>query len=65
TDPNHRTYYWLTGKKMILDNGNDVDDLVVMQRKVSITPIHYDLTNYDFLEELKSWNLKLPGTKQS
>ncbi len=65
TDPNHRTYYWLTGKKMILDEGNDVDDLVVMQKKVSVTPIHYDLTNYDFLEELKSWNLKLPGTKQS
>ena len=65
TDPNHRTYYWLTGKKKVLDEDDDVDDLVVMEKKVSITPIHYDLTNYDFLEELKSWNLKLPGTKQS
>ncbi len=64
-DPNHRTYYWLTGKKMVLDNGDDIDDLVVMQNKISVTPIHYDLTNYDFLEELKTWNLKLPDTKQS
>ncbi|MHB2154137.1 5'/3'-nucleotidase SurE [Calditrichota bacterium GD2] len=58
-DPNNRVYYWLTGKRMILDNGNDVDDLVVMQNKVSITPIQYDLTNYSFLEELKKWNIKM------
>ena len=58
-DPNGRTYYWLTGKRMILDNGDDVDDLVVMQNKVSITPIQYDLTNYSFIEELKQWNIKM------
>jgi len=57
-DPNNRTYYWLTGKKMILDEGDDVDDLVVMQKKVSITPIRYDLTHNEFLEELKHWQLK-------
>ena len=57
-DPNNRTYYWLTGKKMLLDTEDDVDDLVVMQKKVSITPVHYDLTNYKFLEELAKWNLK-------
>ncbi len=59
-DPNNRTYYWLTGKRMILDNGNDVDDLVVMQNKVSITPIQYDLTHYSFIKELKKWNIKKP-----
>lgn len=57
-DPNNRTYYWLTGKKMLLDKDEDVDDLAVMQNKVSITPIHYDLTNYEFLKELSKWNLK-------
>lgn len=58
TDPNNRTYYWLTGKRMMLDKDPDVDDLAVMHNKVSITPIHYDLTNYDFLKELNKWNLK-------
>ncbi len=58
-DPNNRVYYWLTGKRMILDNGNDIDDLVVMQNKVSITPIHYDLTNYKFIQELKKWDIRL------
>lgn len=57
-DPNNRTYYWLTGKKMLLDQDSDVDDLAVMHNNVSITPIHYDLTDYKFLQELKKWNLK-------
>ncbi len=59
TDPNNRTYYWLTGKKMLLDKDSDVDDLAVMNKNVSITPIHYDLTHYAFLEELNKWNLKI------
>lgn len=58
TDPNNRTYYWLTGKRMLVDKDPDVDDLAVMNKNVSITPIHYDLTNYEFLKELKKWNLK-------
>lgn len=58
TDPNNRTYYWLTGKKMLLDNDADVDDLAILNNNVSITPIHYDLTNYSFLKELDKWNLK-------
>ncbi len=59
-DPNNRVYYWLTGKRMILDHGDDIDDPVVMQNKISITPIHYDLTDYSFLEELKTWHLPNP-----
>ncbi len=56
-DPNNRTYYWLTGKRMVLDTDDHVDDLAVMQNYVSITPIHYDLTNYHFFEELKAWEI--------
>lgn len=59
-DPNNRVYYWLTGKRMILDHGNEIDDPVVMENKVSVTPIHYDLTNYSFLEELKTWQFPRP-----
>ncbi len=58
TDPNNRTYYWLTGKRMILDTDDDVDDIVVMHNKVSVTPIHYDLTNHHFSEELKTWRFR-------
>ncbi len=57
-DPNNRTYYWLTGKRMILDFDDDIDDVVVGKNRVSVTPIHYDLTHYDFLKELSKWQLK-------
>lgn len=57
-DPNNRVYYWLTGKKMILDSGIDIDDSALMDDYVSVTPIHYDLTNYKFLEEMEKWKLK-------
>ncbi len=57
-DPMKRTYYWMAGKRMVLDDDEDVDDVVVMHNKVAITPIQYDLTHYDFLKELKTWKLK-------
>lgn len=59
TDPNRRTYYWLTGKKMLLDQGLDVDDSAVNEGYISVTPIHYELTNQKFLKELSRWNLDL------
>jgi 5'-nucleotidase len=58
TDPNNRTYYWLTGKRMILDKGIDIDDSALIDNYVSVTPVRYDLTNYDFLKELEKWKLK-------
>lgn len=57
-DLNGRTYYWLSGKKMILDKDNDIDDVVVLQNKISVSPIQIDLTHHSFLEELKGWDLK-------
>lgn len=58
-DLSGRAYYWLTGKKMSLDTEDDVDDVAVSMNKVSVTPIHIDMTNYAMLEELKKWNLSL------
>ena len=58
-DPTNRIYYWLAGKKMRLDRGDDIDDVVVMQNKVSITPIRYELTNIEMLEELRGWNISV------
>lgn len=57
-DPNNRTYYWMTGKRMNLDHEDDVDDVVVRQKKVSITPVRYDLTDTDMLQKLLLWNIE-------
>ena len=53
-DPQERPYYWLKGKYIMEDTNQDIDDIAIRDGKISITPIHYDLTNYDFLETLRS-----------
>ncbi len=57
-DPGKREYYWLTGSLQILDKEEDIDLIAIKNKKVSITPIHYDLTNYSVINQLKSWNLE-------
>lgn len=57
-DPNNRTYYWLAGKRMNIDYDDDVDDVVIRNRKVSITPVRYELTDINMLQELKRWNIE-------
>jgi len=58
TDPNGRTYFWLTGQKVNKESELEVDDGAVQSNYVAITPVHYDLTKYDFIDTLKTWNLK-------
>jgi 5'-nucleotidase len=57
-DPTNRVYYWLAGKRLDLDKEEDLDDVVVQQNKVSITPIRYDLTDMVMLKELKKWSIE-------
>jgi 5'-nucleotidase len=56
-DPANRVYYWLTGKKVKIEEDLNVDDFAILKNYVSVTPIHYDLTNYRYLDELKSWGI--------
>lgn len=58
-DPNGRDYYWLTGKMVQTDESNDNDIVAVQENYVSITPLHYDLTNYSSYEKIKDFNLKI------
>lgn len=57
-DPNNKEYYWLTGKMMVLDNSEDTDQVAIMNNSISITPIHYELTDYRMVEEMKRWNVQ-------
>ncbi len=61
TDPSNRVYYWLSGTKVFVDTDEDVDEVAVAQNYVSITPLQFDLTNYQFLTELKQWGLERNG----
>ena len=57
TDPHNRTYYWLTGQKVELEKEEDVDDRAILNNKISITPIQFDLTDYEMLEKMRNWDL--------
>lgn len=58
-DPFGRTYYWLSGSLLDIKNSNESDIETVMNNYVSITPLHFDLTDYTFLQEMKNWNFNL------
>jgi len=56
-DPNDKEYYWLTGKLEVIDHAEDTDEIAVMNNFISITPIHYDLTDYDTLAKIRKWDV--------
>ena len=56
-DPRNHVYYWLAGTRKIVNDDLEIDENAVREGYVSITPLHYELTNTAFLQDLKSWNL--------
>jgi len=56
-DPANREYFWLKGRLNVTDTDPDADQIAVQSGFVSITPIHYDLTDRKMLEEMGSWGL--------
>ena len=57
-DPQNQLYYWLTGKYILGHSSTRYDDVALKNNYVSITPIHYDLTNYNYLTEMDRWKVK-------
>ncbi len=61
TDPRGNRYYWLTGEKFIENGNNENDSVALKNQRITITPIHYDLTAERELERLKT--LEMPSLK--
>jgi len=57
-DPRGRIYYWMGGDVMDTANEPDSDVEAVKSGKISVTPIHFDLTNYAIINLLKGWDIK-------
>ncbi|MDP8263656.1 MAG: 5'/3'-nucleotidase SurE [Candidatus Ancaeobacter aquaticus] len=58
TDPSERTYFWLSGELVEVEDTDESDLAVTKKNYVSITPLHYDLTDYKFMEKLSQWKIK-------
>lgn len=55
-DPRGRVYYWMAGTPVETPNEGDSDVAAIRGNKISITPIHFDLTDYTLLKDLQRWN---------
>ncbi|MDQ2809130.1 MAG: 5'/3'-nucleotidase SurE [Chloroflexota bacterium] len=57
TDPRGRPYYWIGGEipQSHLDEGTDA--YALSQSRISVTPIHLDLTNHRLLDTIRQWDL--------
>jgi 5'-nucleotidase len=55
TDPANRSYYWLAGTFVDLDDGQETDTRAIEKGYVSVTPLQHDLTAHDALEDLRDW----------
>ncbi|HTQ27898.1 MAG TPA: 5'/3'-nucleotidase SurE [Puia sp.] len=57
-DPSGKKYYWLTGKFVNFDEGEDTDVWALEHNYVSVVPVQFDLTNYVLKSKLeKTWKL--------
>jgi 5'-nucleotidase len=53
-DPHRRKYYWLTGKFVNRDSGNDTDEWALKNGYVSIVPVQFDLTAHHAIPHLNT-----------
>lgn len=52
-DPADRTYYWLTGDFSDIDGEEGSDANAIHDGYVSVTPIHIDMTDWEYLGKMK------------
>jgi len=56
-NPMGRTYYWLSGKFINEDKGEDTDEWALHNGYISIVPTKFDLTAHHYIQELNNWSL--------
>lgn len=64
-DPNGETNYWLTGEFFNEDLDNDLsDEWALNNGYAAVVPLKIDMTAYDTIEKIKSWNFNLKTESQ-
>ena len=57
-NPLGQEYYWLTGKFIDKDKGEDTDEWALKNGFISIVPVEFDLTAHSAIKVLNQWNFK-------
>lgn len=55
SNPQGKEYYWLTGKFVNLDKGEDTDEHALANNYVSVVPVQIDMTAHHFIKDLNDW----------
>ncbi|RJP69705.1 MAG: 5'/3'-nucleotidase SurE [Candidatus Abyssobacteria bacterium SURF_17] len=58
-DPRGRPYFWIGNGEPRWEQASGTDIQAVRENKISITPIHLDLTNHRAIEKLKDWKIRV------
>jgi 5'-nucleotidase len=62
-DPMGKPYYWLTGKFVNYDHGQDTDEWALANGYVSVVPVQHDLTAHHAIPFInQAWNFKAVET---
>lgn len=57
--PSGEEYFWYTGNyKIYTDLPEDLDAMAIMDGYITITPLKFEVTDYDFLNKANNWDLK-------
>ncbi|MBA4251106.1 MAG: 5'/3'-nucleotidase SurE [Chlorobiaceae bacterium] len=57
-DPYGKEYYWLTGNFIDLDHDLTFDQFAVKNNYISVTPVHFDLTDYETYDVMNNWKIE-------
>ena len=47
----------MAGTPVQTNNACDTDVFAIQEQKISVTPIHFDLTDYLMFDKMKNWDL--------
>jgi 5'-nucleotidase len=58
-DPKGRTYYWATNEPPPEPTEEETDLSTLARGQISLTPLHYDMTQHAVLRQMQSWRISL------
>jgi len=56
-DPRKKKYYWIGGDEIGYENIPGSDCNAILEKKIAITPLKVDMTDYPFLEKIRTWKV--------
>lgn len=54
-DPRGSAYYWIAGEQVTWNRRNNSDVDAIAAKQISLTPLHFDMTQYRAMKKLTAW----------